>query len=97
VWFSVSNGLQPLNRLRADLNARGGDDLAPLAADQVPYELEPVVSAFNGLLAKVGEARRRGRISWPTWRTSCARRWLASRPSWNGWQRAMPSRTPPNR
>jgi two-component system sensor histidine kinase TctE len=55
VWFSVSNGLRPLNRLRADLNARGGDDLAPIAADEVPYELEPVVSAFNGLLAKVGE------------------------------------------
>jgi two-component system sensor histidine kinase TctE len=55
VWFSVSNGLQPLNRLRADLNARGGDDLAPIDADEVPYELEPVVSAFNGLLAKVGE------------------------------------------
>jgi two-component system sensor histidine kinase TctE len=55
VWFSVSNGLQPLNRLRAGLNARGGDDLAPISSDEVPYELEPVVSAFNGLLAKVGE------------------------------------------
>jgi len=55
IWFSVSNGLRPLNRLRADLNARGGDDLAPIAADEVPYELEPVVSAFNGLLLKVGE------------------------------------------
>jgi two-component system sensor histidine kinase TctE len=55
IWFSVSNGLRPLNRLRADLNARGGEDLAPIAADEVPYELEPVVSAFNGLLAKVGE------------------------------------------
>ncbi|TFW29634.1 sensor histidine kinase [Duganella callida] len=54
IWFSVTNGLRPLNRLRAELNAREGDDLAPIAAD-VPYELEPVVSAFNGLLAKVGE------------------------------------------
>ncbi|NYE59817.1 two-component system sensor histidine kinase TctE [Duganella sp. 1224] len=55
VWFSVSNGLRPLNRLRAELNAREGDDLAPIAADQVPYELEPVVAALNELLAKVGE------------------------------------------
>nr|WP_154376695.1 HAMP domain-containing sensor histidine kinase [Duganella guangzhouensis] len=55
IWFSVSNGLSPLNRLRADLNARDGDDLAPIAGADVPYELEPVVSAFNGLLAKVGE------------------------------------------
>ena len=55
IWFSVSNGLRPLSRLRADLNARDGDDLAPLAADDVPYELEPLVSSFNDLLAKVGE------------------------------------------
>ncbi|MHA4866210.1 sensor histidine kinase [Duganella sp. PWIR1] len=55
IWFSVSNGLRPLNRLRSRLNQREGDDLAPIAADDVPYELEPVVGAFNGLLAKVGE------------------------------------------
>ncbi|MYM83894.1 sensor histidine kinase [Duganella sp. FT50W] len=55
IWFSVSSGLRPLSRLRAELNQREGDDLAPIAADDVPYELEPVVSAFNGLLAKVGE------------------------------------------
>jgi len=58
IWFSVSNGLLPLNRLRAGLNARDGDDLEPIAATQVPYELEPVVSAFNGLLDKVGEGAR---------------------------------------
>src|SRR5471030_2506290 len=28
IWFSVTNGLLPLNRMRADLNARGGDELA---------------------------------------------------------------------
>ena len=58
IWFSVSNGLRPLNRLRAGLNARDGDDLAPLAVADVPYELEPVVSALNGLLDKVGEGAR---------------------------------------
>ena len=58
IWFSVSNGLRPLNRLRAGLNARDGDDLAPIAVADVPYELEPVVSAFNGLLDKVGEGAR---------------------------------------
>ncbi|NGZ84964.1 sensor histidine kinase [Duganella aceris] len=58
VWFSVSSALRPLNRLRAGLNARDGDDLAPIAAADVPYELEPVVSSFNGLLDKVGEGAR---------------------------------------
>jgi two-component system sensor histidine kinase TctE len=58
VWFSVSSALRPLNRLRSGLNARDGDDLAPIAAVDIPYELEPVVSAFNGLLDKVGEGAR---------------------------------------
>ena len=57
VWFSVSSALRPLNRLRAGLNARDGDDLAPIAAD-VPYELAPLVSSFNGLLDKVGEGAK---------------------------------------
>jgi two-component system sensor histidine kinase TctE len=55
IWLSVSNGLRPLSRLRSELNAREGDDLAPVASGDVPYELAPVVSAFNGLLEKVGE------------------------------------------
>ncbi|MBJ7310647.1 sensor histidine kinase [Rugamonas sp. CCM 8940] len=54
IWFSVTNGLLPLKRMRADLNARGGDDLAPIDQSAVPYELEPVVGAFNGLLDKIG-------------------------------------------
>ncbi|HEV7813686.1 MAG TPA: sensor histidine kinase [Janthinobacterium sp.] len=62
IWFSVTNGLLPLNRMRADLNGRGGDDLAadlsPIASGDVPYELEPVVGAFNGLLDKVRAGAR---------------------------------------
>lgn len=52
-WFSVTNGLRPLERMRSHLNARSRDDLAPIPATGVPYELEPVVQAFNGLLARV--------------------------------------------
>jgi two-component system sensor histidine kinase TctE len=57
VWFSVSNGLAPLARMRADLNQRDGQDLTPVDTD-VPYELAPVVSAFNGLLGKVEAGAR---------------------------------------
>ena len=53
IWFSVTNGLLPLNRMRADLNARGGDELAPISDTDVPFELGPVVLAFNGLLDRV--------------------------------------------
>jgi two-component system sensor histidine kinase TctE len=52
-WLSVTNGLLPLARMRANLNAREGGDLAPIAGDGVPYELAPVVDAFNDLLGKV--------------------------------------------
>jgi two-component system sensor histidine kinase TctE len=58
IWFSVGNGLRPLHRLRADLDARDASELAPLDPARVPSELEPVVLAFNGLLDKVGDGAR---------------------------------------
>ena len=58
VWFSVTGALQPLERLRANLNARDGDDLAPVGEHDVPYELAPVVRAFDDLLAKLQDGAR---------------------------------------
>ena len=58
VWFSVTSGLLPLARMRASLNARDGADLAPIADEAVPYELTPVVSAFNDLLGKLQAGAR---------------------------------------
>jgi two-component system sensor histidine kinase TctE len=57
IWFSVTNGLAPLARMRANLNERDGQDLTPVDTD-VPYELAPVVGAFNGLLGKVEAGAR---------------------------------------
>jgi len=53
VWFSVGNGLAPLARLRARLDARGSSDLAPLDDTGMPRELLPVVDAFNALLGRI--------------------------------------------
>lgn len=58
IWVSVSNGLRPLERLRAGLNARGPGQLAPIEPAGVPYELAPVVHAFNGMLDRVGAGAR---------------------------------------
>jgi len=58
IWFSVGSGLQPLNRMRTDLNARGADDLSPISPAEIPDELGPVVAAFNSLLSKVSEGAR---------------------------------------
>jgi len=55
VWFSVTNGLSPLNQVRAGIEARSADDLAPIASGEVPFEVKPVVHAFNSLLERVRE------------------------------------------
>ena len=58
VWFSVGNGLAPLARLRARLDARGSADLAPLDDAGMPRELVPVVGAFNALLGRIDAGAR---------------------------------------
>ena len=58
IWFSVTNGLQPLARMRAHLAAREEGDLAPIDGAGVPYELSPVVGAFNELLDQVRSGAR---------------------------------------
>ncbi len=58
VWFSVGNGLAPLARLRARLDARGSADLAPLIDTGMPRELAPLVTAFNALLGRIGAGAR---------------------------------------
>ena len=58
VWFSVGNGLAPLARLRARLDARGSADLAPLDDAGMPRELLPVVGAFNALLGRIDAGAR---------------------------------------
>jgi two-component system sensor histidine kinase TctE len=57
-WLSVTNGLLPLARMRSSLDARDGADLAPIGQEAVPYELTPVVSAFNDLLTRVQHGAR---------------------------------------
>ena len=58
VWLSVSNGLRPLARIRAELAARAPSDLAPISQAGVPYEIAPVVAGFNELLDKVEAGAR---------------------------------------
>jgi two-component system sensor histidine kinase TctE len=58
VWFSVGNGLAPLARLRARLDARGSHDLAPLDDSGMPRELAPLGAAFNALLGRIAAGAR---------------------------------------
>jgi two-component system sensor histidine kinase TctE len=57
-WFSISNGLAPLARLRGALNRRERADLAPLDPAATPRELAAVVVAFNSLLERLAASAR---------------------------------------
>ncbi len=50
---AVSGALQPLRRLREEIGARDVALLSPLAPDEMPDEVQPLVDTLNQLLAKV--------------------------------------------
>jgi two-component system sensor histidine kinase TctE len=58
VWFSVTNSLAPLTRLRASLDRRDSANLDPLDEDGMGPELQPVAAAFNALLERIAGAAR---------------------------------------
>lgn len=53
LWFSVTAGLLPLQRMRMDLAQRAAGDLAPIDTEGVPDEVIPVVAGFNDLLGQL--------------------------------------------
>ncbi|HTI18961.1 MAG TPA: ATP-binding protein [Trinickia sp.] len=57
VWIIVGRGLAPLERLTRALEARRPQALDPLPDRHLPLEVQPLVRALNGLLARLTEAR----------------------------------------
>jgi two-component system OmpR family sensor kinase len=55
---TVSEATAPVARLAGDVAARPPDDLAPLATDGLPSEVEPLADALNSYLARIGTLRR---------------------------------------
>ncbi len=53
VWFGIGKGLAPLQRLRAEIEARSHRDLRPVPEDHAPVEVRPVVHALNNLLGQL--------------------------------------------
>lgn len=56
IWYLVSRGLRPLDRLARGVSARRPDALAPLSNEGVPQEAQPLVEALNGLLGRLDHA-----------------------------------------
>jgi two-component system sensor histidine kinase TctE len=61
VWFGVRQGLRPLEKLRLSITGRSAQQLDDLPMHDAPRELQPVVSALNGLLSRVRSAQEEQR------------------------------------
>ena len=53
LFFGIKRGLQPLDILKTELSQRNINDLSPVNSRKLPTELQPLLNAFNGLLARV--------------------------------------------
>lgn len=56
--FGIEKGLEPLERLRSEIEARSYRDLRPVPPEHAPIEVRPVVSALNDLLRQLELALR---------------------------------------
>ncbi|WPH17711.1 sensor histidine kinase [Variovorax paradoxus] len=54
VWFGISRGLEPLQRLRRAVSDRSHLDLSPIDIHDVPGEVRPLVDEVNELMARLG-------------------------------------------
>ncbi|RFU46904.1 ATP-binding protein [Paraburkholderia sp. DHOC27] len=56
VWIIVGRGLKPLRRVTGALDARHPEALDALPDTRLPLEVQPLVRALNGLLARLATA-----------------------------------------
>lgn len=58
VLFGIGKGLEPLERLRTEIEARSHRDLRAVPPEHAPVEVRPVISALNDLLQQLELALR---------------------------------------
>ncbi|SDL30173.1 Signal transduction histidine kinase [Modicisalibacter muralis] len=59
LWLGILRGLRPLSRLRESLAMRDPEAIAPVATNDLPAELRPLVDTLNNLLARIRQAMAR--------------------------------------
>ena len=55
-WIAIARSLEPLGMLRKDIEGRSPDHLGPVDRPGIPREVAPLVTALNGLFARVTAA-----------------------------------------
>lgn len=55
MWFSIRKGLHPLATLSQEIAKRQPDNLTPIDTQSVPDEVQPIVTALNDLLTRMGQ------------------------------------------
>jgi signal transduction histidine kinase len=61
IWLGVRKGLGPLEKLRHHITSRSAQNLEAISPEVAPGELRPMVTALNGLLARVKAAQEEQR------------------------------------
>jgi two-component system OmpR family sensor kinase len=56
IWIGVGQGLQPVQRVAADVKARDAGSLTPVSEANLPEEIQPLAHALNGLLGRLDHA-----------------------------------------
>lgn len=59
--WAVRRALQPVRMLTSELQGRSADDLRPVPMNHAPEELQPMLSAMNGLFARIESTLERER------------------------------------
>jgi len=52
-WFAIARSLRPVESLSKDIEQRSSDQLGPVDRPDIPREVAPLVTALNGLFARV--------------------------------------------
>jgi two-component system sensor histidine kinase QseC len=55
-WYCVNRVIKPINNTAYALTQKSRDDLTPVLLDKQPSELQPIVSALNGVLLRLDSA-----------------------------------------
>ena len=61
IWVFVARGLQPLVKLANEVEQREPDNLAPLDAETVPFEVSPLIERLNRLFVRIDDSIRKER------------------------------------